>query len=91
MTRTANIACVHEYGAPEVLKFETTEVAEPVVGEALVRNTAIGLNFTEICYRRGTFKLPQFPAVIGNEAAGVVEAVGPGVTSVRIGDRVVYA
>jgi NADPH2:quinone reductase len=57
----------------------------------LVRNTVIGLNFVDVCYRRGTFPVPSFPAIIGDEAAGIVEAVGRNVTSVKVGDRVAYA
>ena len=60
-------------------------------GEACVRHTAIGLNFTDIHHRTGRYPLPQFPHVIGMEAAGVVEAVGAGVSEVRPGDRVAYA
>lgn len=90
MSRTVKVARIHEVGAPEVLKFEAMTLADPAPGQALVRNTVIGLNFVEVYYRRGTFGVPAFPAILGNEAAGVVEAVGPGVTSVKPGDRVVY-
>jgi len=54
-------------------------------------NTVIGLNFVDIYYRRGTLPVPEFPAIIGDEASGVVEAVGPNVTLVKVGDRVAYA
>jgi NADPH:quinone reductase-like Zn-dependent oxidoreductase len=56
-----------------------------------VRNAVIGLNFVDIYYRRGTLPVPEFPAIIGDEASGVVEAVGPNVTLVKVGDRVAYA
>lgn len=84
-------ARIYQYGPPEVLKIEPIEVPSPGPGEALVRHTAIGLNFVEVYFRRGTFKMPALPAVLGNEGAGIVEAVGPGVEDVVVGDRVVYA
>lgn len=84
-------ARIYQYGPPEVLKIEPIEVPSPGPGEALVRHTAIGLNFVEVYFRRGTFQMPALPAVLGNEGAGIVEAVGPGVEDVGIGDRVVYA
>ncbi|AWY44267.1 quinone oxidoreductase [Pseudomonas putida] len=91
MSNTARAARIHTYGPPEVLVFEEIEVPSPGPGQILIRNTVIGLNFVEVYYRRGTFPVPAFPAVLGNEAAGVVEAVGEGVTRVKVGDRVVYS
>ncbi|MDK4741598.1 quinone oxidoreductase [Rhizobium sp. CNPSo 3464] len=82
---------IHKYGPAEVLSLEPLEVPLPGPGEALIRHTAIGLNFVEVYFRRGTFKVPALPATLGNEGAGIVEAIGPGVTGVQIGDRVVYA
>jgi NADPH2:quinone reductase len=82
---------IHEYGPPEVLTIEPIEAPTPGPGEALIRHTAIGLNFVEVYFRRGTFQAPALPAVLGNEGAGVVEAVGPGASGVSVGDRVVYA
>ena len=82
---------IHKYGPPEVLTIESIDVSPPGPGEAIVRHTAIGLNFVEVYFRRGTFQAPALPAVLGNEGAGVVEAVGPGVKDVSVGDRVVYA
>jgi hypothetical protein len=84
-------ARIYEYGPPEVLRIEPIDVPAPGPGEALIRHTAIGLNFVEVYFRRGTFQAPALPAVLGNEGAGIVEAVGPGVTGVNVGDRVVYA
>jgi NADPH2:quinone reductase len=84
-------ARIHKYGPPEVLTIESIETPTPGPGQALIRHTAIGLNFVEVYFRRGTFQAPGLPAVLGNEGAGVVEAVGPGVTDVSISDRVVYA
>jgi NADPH2:quinone reductase len=82
---------IHRNGGPEELRYEEVEVGEPGPGEARVRHTAIGLNFTDIHHRTGRYPVLQFPHVIGMEAAGVVEAVGEGVTDVRPGDRVAYA
>jgi NADPH:quinone reductase len=82
---------IHKYGPPEVLTIESIDVSPPGPGEAIIRHTAIGLNFVEAYFRRGTFQAPALPAVLGNEGAGVVEAVGPGVKDVSVGDRVVYA
>ena len=82
---------IHKYGPPEVLTIESIDVSPPGPGEAIIRHTAIGLNFVEVYFRRGTFLAPALPAVLGNEGAGVVEAVGPGVKDVSVGDRVVYA
>lgn len=82
---------VHKLGGPDELRYEEVEVGAPGAGEARVRHTAIGLNFTDVHFRTGRYPLPQLPHVIGMEAAGVVEAVGPGVTEVRPGDRVAYA
>lgn len=82
---------VHKLGGPEELRYEEIEVGEPGPGEARVRHTAIGLNFTDVHFRTGRYPLPRLPHVIGMEAAGSVEAVGPGVTEVKAGDRVAYA
>lgn len=80
----------HETGGPEVLRWEEVEVGSPGPGEARVRQAAVGLNFIDTYYRSGLYPLP-LPAVPGSEAAGVVTAVGPGVTEVTPGDRVAYA
>ncbi len=79
----------HETGAPEVMKLETIDLPPPGPGEARVRHSAIGVNFIDTYHRTGLYKVP-LPSGIGKEAAGVVEAVGEGVTSVVAGDRVVY-
>jgi NADPH2:quinone reductase len=81
-------------GGPEVLGWEDVEIAPPGPGEARMRHTAIGINFSDVNVRRGGFYLArplQFPLILGNEAAGVVESVGHGVDGVAPGDRVVYA
>jgi NADPH:quinone reductase len=82
---------VHEYGGPEALVWEEVPLPAPKQGEALVRHHAIGLNYIDVYFRTGLYKAPALPATIGMEGAGVVEAVGEGVTHVAPGDRVAYA
>jgi NADPH2:quinone reductase len=77
-------------GGPEVLELVDVEVGEPGPGEARVRNHAIGLNFIDVYFRSGLYPAP-LPSGLGQEGAGVVEAVGEGVTHVKPGDRVAYA
>jgi NADPH2:quinone reductase len=77
-------------GGPEVLEFVDVDVGEPGPGEARVRHHAIGVNFIDTYFRTGLYPLP-LPSGLGQEAAGVVEAVGEGVSNVKPGDRVVYA
>ncbi len=79
----------HKTGGPEVLQFEDVQVGEPGQGQARMRHTAIGVNFVDTYQRSGLYPMP-LPATAGNEGAGVVEAVGPGVTLVKAGDRVAY-
>ena len=79
----------HQAGGPEVLKWESVTVGEPGSGEARVRHTAVGLNYIDTYHRSGLYKLP-LPSGLGLEGAGVVEAVGPGVTDISKGDRVAY-
>jgi len=79
----------HETGGPEVLRIEELPLPEPGPGQALVRHTAIGVNFIDTYHRTGLYKLP-LPSGLGVEAAGVVEAVGQGVAHVAAGDRVAY-
>lgn len=90
---------LHEAGGPEVLRYESIEVKAPGPGEALIRHGAIGLNFVDTYLRAGhgaygdtdkPYPL-DYPAILGFEAAGVVEAVGPGVAAVAAGDRVAYS
>ena len=80
----------HNTGGPEVLQLDDIEVGEPGKDQARVKNTAIGLNFIDTYQRSGLYPLP-LPSGIGLEAAGVVEAVGKGVTNVKSGDRVGHA
>ena len=81
---------IQKNGGPEVLEYVDVDVAAPGEGQILLDQTAVGLNFIDINHRRGTYPLKDFPVVIGMEAAGVVTATGPGVTSVTEGDRVTY-
>jgi NADPH2:quinone reductase len=81
---------VHEVGGPEQLSWQDVPTPKPGPGEVLLRHTAIGLNFIDIYHRTGVYKLP-LPFVVGQEGAGVVEAVGEGVHLVTKGDRVAYA
>ena len=84
---------IHATGGPEVLVWEDVDVAAPGPGEVLLRHTAIGVNYADINLRRGTFYLYNplpMPAILGNEGVGVVETLGPGVTEVKVGDRVAY-
>jgi len=87
MTRAIRI---HEHGGPEVLRWETDDPGAPGPGQALIRQTAAGLNFIDVYHRTGLYPVPTKPAIIGNEAAGVVEAVGKEVSGVMVGDRVAY-
>ncbi|MXY16307.1 MAG: quinone oxidoreductase, partial [Acidobacteria bacterium] len=81
---------IHKKGGPEVLTWEPVDVGAPGPGEALIAQTAVGLNFIDVYHRTGLYPVPAMPAIIGNEAAGVVEAVGDDVTEVAPGDRVAY-
>ena len=79
----------HKTGGPEVLKVEDVAVGEPEAGQIRIRHTAIGINFIDTYQRSGLYPM-QLPATAGNEGAGVVDAVGPGVTGLKKGDRVAY-
>ena len=79
----------HKQGGPEVLQVDEVQVGEPGQGQVRIRHTAIGVNFVDTYQRSGLYPM-QLPAVAGNEAAGVVEAVGAGVTDLKAGDRVAY-
>ena len=82
---------IHDYGGPEAMAWDEVPLPEPKPGEALVRHHAVGLNYIDVYFRNGLYKAPQLPATIGMEAAGIVEAVGPGVAEIAPGDRVAYA
>ena len=81
---------VHKVGGPEALVYEDVEVAAPGPGEVRIRQHAVGLNFIDVYFRTGLYKAPGLPFIAGNEAAGEVVAVGPGVTNFHPGDRVAY-
>lgn len=78
------------HGGPEVLEYVDFEPAQPGPQQVLVRNKAIGLNFIETYFRSGLYSPPSLPSGLGNEGAGVVEAVGSEVSHVKVGDRVAY-
>ena len=79
----------HKQGGPEVLQLDEISVGEPGQGQVRIRHTAIGVNFVDTYQRSGLYPM-QLPAVAGNEAAGVVDAVGPGVKGLKKGDRIAY-
>jgi NADPH2:quinone reductase len=87
----SNAIRVHENGGPEVMKWESLEPGQPGPGQALVRHSAIGVNYIDVYFRTGLYPPPQLPFTPGMEGAGVVEAVGEGVTDLAAGDRVAYA
>src|SRR6201996_2970616 len=80
---------MHEAGAPDVMRWEEVGVGNPGPGEVRIRHVAVGLNFADTYFRTGLYPA-ALPSGLGVEAAGVVEAVGPGVTNVGVGDRVAY-
>jgi len=81
---------VHETGGPDVLRWEEVEVGDPGAGQVTLRQEAAGLNYIDVYHRIGLYPQP-LPFTPGVEGAGVVEAVGPGVTGLKAGDRVAYA
>jgi len=81
---------VHQTGGPEVLKWESVDVGAPGQGQVRLKQHAVGVNYIDIYQRTGLYKLP-LPLVPGNEGAGEVVAVGPGVTDFKAGDRGAYA
>jgi NADPH2:quinone reductase len=81
---------IYEQGGPEVLKWEDVELPPPGQGEVRLRHEAVGLNYIDTYHRGGVYKMP-LPTGIGSEAAGIIEAVGGGVTEFTVGDRVAYA
>lgn len=85
----AKVVKFYETGGPEVLRLESVDVGDPGPGEVRIRQVAVGLNFADTYFRRGTYAVP-LPSGVGNEASGVVDAVGAGVTHLVVGDRVTY-
>src|ERR1700712_2587012 len=86
----AQAIMVREHGAPSVLRLENVTVGAPGAGELRLRQTAIGVNFHDVYVRGGLYKTLPLPGIPGIEAAGVVDAVGPGVEDFSVGDRVGY-
>lgn len=86
MTHAITIA---SYGGPEVLTWQSVDVPEPGPGEVVLKHTAVGLNFIDVYERTGLYP-NKLPFGLGREAAGIVEALGPGVTDLAVGDRVAY-
>ncbi len=82
---------LHKIGDAGHLKIEKVEDLKPKKEEVLIKHTAIGVNFFDICFRRGQYKIPAMPAVFGMEGCGIIEAVGSGVTNFKVGERVAYA
>jgi NADPH2:quinone reductase len=80
---------IHSYGGPDVLKWEAVEVGDPGPGQVRLRHTAVGLNFIDVYERTGLYP-GALPSGLGREAAGVVEAIGAGVSELKVGDRVAY-
>lgn len=86
---TTRSVVITEFGPPQVMTLQSRDLPAPGAGEAQLRQTAIGFNFIDVYQRRGAYPLER-PTGLGFEAAGVVEAVGPGVADVKPGDRVAY-
>lgn len=88
---SSRVVRIHTTGGPEVLRVETLDPGSPGRGEVLLKQTAIGVNFIDTYHRTGLYPLPALPHALGQEAAGVIEDVGPGVTDLAKGMRVAYA
>ena len=88
--QTSRAVRIHAVGGPEQLVIDTVSVGEPGPGQVRIRHRAVGLNFIDVYHRTGLYPL-NMPASIGMEGAGVIEAVGEGVTHLRVGDRAAYA
>ena len=82
---------IHATGGPEVMVWEDVPTPEPGAGEVLIKHEAVGLNYIDVYFRSGLYKAPNLPLTIGMEGAGTVLALGSGVTSFAVGDRVAYA
>lgn len=81
---------VHQTGGPEVLKWEEIHVGDPGLGQVRLKQTTCGLNYIDVYGRTGLYPVAEFPAILGMEAVGIVEAIGEGVDALAIGDRVAY-
>ncbi len=87
---TAQAIRIHKHGGPDLMQLDPVDLPAPGPGEVQLRQTAVGVNFIDIYVRTGLYPSSAMPATLGMEAAGVVEALGPGVTTLKVGDRVVY-
>ncbi len=87
----AKVIRIHETGGPEIMKYEEVAIHAPTEGEVLLTHHAIGLNYIDVYHRTGLYPLPELPGILGLEAAGIVTAIGKGVTEFKEGDRVAYA
>jgi len=85
----ARVVSLSELGSADVIQLIDKELSAPGKGEVQIRQTAVGFNFIDVYQRSGVYPL-EMPTGLGHEAAGVVEAVGEGVTNLKVGDRVVY-
>jgi NADPH2:quinone reductase len=82
---------IHEYGGPEVMRWEAVEVGAPGPGQIRIEQRAVGLNYIDVYHRTGLYPIPSLPSAIGMEGAGEITAIGTGVTDLKVGDRVAYA
>jgi NADPH2:quinone reductase len=82
---------LHKTGDANHFKIEKTEDPKPKKDEVVVKHTAIGVNFFDVCFRRGQYKIEKMPAILGMEACGIIEEVGSAVTNFKVGERVAYA
>ena len=90
MTNLSKAIRIEKIGGPEVMQWVDVEIGEPGAGEIRVKHHAVGLNYIDVYFRTGLYQQP-LPGSLGMEAAGVIEAVGPGVDGFKVGDRVAYA
>ncbi|ARO24060.1 quinone oxidoreductase [Rhizobium sp. S9] len=90
MTKTHAVS-FSQTGGPDVFDYVEIDLPPPAAGEVQIRQAAIGLNFIDVYFRNGSYKVPHFPFVTGKEGAGTVTAVGPDVADFKLGDRVAYA
>ena len=87
----ANAIRIHKVGGPDAMQYETVEVGAPGQGHVKLKQHAIGVNYIDVYLRTGLYPQPSHPFVPGMEGAGEVIGVGPGVTDLKVGDRVAYA
>lgn len=86
-----NAIRIHEYGGVDKMKWEAVEVGAPGQGEIRIKHRAIGFNYIDTYFRSGLYKFPSMPHVLGTEGSGDIVAIGPGVSDLKVGDRVAYA